>query len=230
VFEFRVTPLSKKSVAALIQFELAMAVLLFLPAWSLRFWAAWIYLGVSSASSWWITFHFLKHDPGLVERRLRAGPAAEKETSQKIILSAAVVLWCALIILPGLDHRFHWSSVPVPVVLAADALVVAGYAIVFRVFQENSFASSTVVVHADQRVISSGPYRLVRHPMYSGGALMLLATPLALGSGWDMTVAILLCAVIVIRLLHEERFLSRNLPGYAEYCAKVRCRLIPFVW
>ncbi len=130
----------------------------------------------------------------------------------------------------GFDHRCRWSSVPVPIVVAADVLVVLGLMIVFRVFRENSYAASSVRVEANQPVISTGPYAWVRHPMYAGGVLAFLATPLALGSLWALPPAVLLGGGVVVRLLGEERYLSENLSGYDAYCRKVRYRLIPHVW
>jgi protein-S-isoprenylcysteine O-methyltransferase Ste14 len=225
-----VNSLWKKALIGFIRLQVMLALLLFLPAWSLRFWEAWIYWMLFSGSVLIITLYFLKHDPRLVERRLKVGPGAEPERSQKIIQAIAGMLACALIIVPGFDHRFHWSAVPVPIVLLADVLVVLGLLIVFFVFRENSHAASVVRVEADQQVISTGPYRLVRHPMYAGAVLMFLATPFALGSLWALLVAVPLCGVVVVRLLDEERYLSVNLPGYYAYCQTVRYRLMPLVW
>ncbi len=171
----------KKALTSCIKFQLIFALFLFLPAWSLRFWEAWLYWLLFSASALILTLFFLKHDPQLIERRLEAGPIAEQEKSQKIIQAIASVLTCALFIIPGLDHRFHWSSVSAPLVLLGDGFVVVGFLIVFFVFKENSYTAGTVKVEADQQVISTGPYRFVRHPMYVGATLMFLATPFALG-------------------------------------------------
>ena len=132
--------------------------------------------------------------------------------------------------MPGFDHRFHWSFVPMPVVLLGDLLVVLGFAIIFIVFKENSYSAGTIKVEPNQPVIATGPYAWVRHPMYSGGSLMLLASSIGLGSYWALIPALLAMAVIVVRLLDEERFLTINLPGYKDYCHKVKSRLIPFVW
>ncbi len=226
----KMNQLSKKALTGIIKLDLALALLLFLPAWSARFWEAGVYLLLFSLSVVGITFYFLKRDPHLIERRLKAGPGAEKEKSQIMIQIAASVLWCALFFISGLDHRFHWSSVPGPLVLAADGFVLAGFLIVFLVFKENSYASAVIEVKADQQLISTGPYRLVRHPMYSGALLMVLATPFALGSIWALSAALFLSAVIVVRLFKEEQFLAEHLSGYVEYCRKVRRRLVPFVW
>src|SRR5262249_25188920 len=151
----------KKALAGCIKLQLIFALLLFLPAWSLRFWEAWLYWLLFSASAWILTLYFLKHDPQLIERRLQSRPSAEHEKSQKIIQTIAGGLWFALMIMPGLDHRFHWSSVPVPLVLLGDVFVAVGFLLVFLVFKENSYTAGTVKVEADQQVISTGPYRFV---------------------------------------------------------------------
>jgi protein-S-isoprenylcysteine O-methyltransferase Ste14 len=221
---------SKKALMGLVNLQVMLALLLFLPAWSLHFWEAWIFWMLFSASVLFITLYFVKHDPRLVERRLTVGPVAEPEQSQKIIQAIAGLLFCALLMVPGFDHRLHWSAVAALLVLAADVLVVLGLTIVFLVFKENSHAASVVKVEAGQHVISTGPYRVVRHPMYAGGVLAMLATPLALGSLWALLAAVPLCGAIVIRLLDEERYLSAHLPGYAVYRRKVRYRLVPLVW
>ena len=132
--------------------------------------------------------------------------------------------------IPGFERRLHGSAVPAPAVLAADVLVALAFLIIFLVFRENSYTSGVVTVEAGQRVIATGPYRLVRHPMYAGASLLFLATPFALGSLWAMLAAVPLCGVMVVRLLDEERFLSANLAGYDDYRREVRHRLVPLVW
>jgi protein-S-isoprenylcysteine O-methyltransferase Ste14 len=166
----------------------------------------------------------------LLKRRLNAGAAAEKERSQKIIQTFASFIFVGILLTPGFDHRFRWSDVPACLVITGDIFVVLGFFIVFRVFRENSYTSAAIEIAEKQTVISTGPYAVVRHPMYSGALLMLLFTPLALGSFWDFLFVILIFAVIVWRLLDEEKFLTKNLPGYAAYCHKTRFRLVPAIW
>ncbi|HLK81400.1 MAG TPA: isoprenylcysteine carboxylmethyltransferase family protein [Xanthobacteraceae bacterium] len=175
-----------------------------------------------------IALYFLQHDPALVERRLRA--RTEQEASQKIIRAFLSVVLVPLFVLPGLDHRFGWSYVPGAAVVVANAVVVLGFAIIFLTFKANSHASAIIDVAPDQRVVSTGPYAIVRHPMYLGAALLLLATPVALGSLWTIIFAILAIGALVWRLLEEERYLSQHLPGYDDYRQMTRDRLIPFVW
>jgi protein-S-isoprenylcysteine O-methyltransferase Ste14 len=222
--------LTRKSLIGLIQLQVAMALLLFVPAGSLSFWQGWVYWFLFSICVIAITLYFLKYDPHLIEGRLAAGPRAEQQTRQKIIQAIAAVLFFAILIVPGLDYRFHWSQVPVAMVLLGDMLLVLSLAMIFFVFRENSYAASTIKVEAEQRVISTGPYRLVRHPMYSAALILFLATPLALGSAWSLIVAIPLVAVLVARLTHEERYLSAHLPGYNAYRQQVSYRLVPLVW
>jgi protein-S-isoprenylcysteine O-methyltransferase Ste14 len=207
-----------------------LAVLLFLPAGTLAYWQGWLFLVNFTACMAVVTLYFLKHDPALVERRLRVGPKAEPEKSQKVILLCAGVAVACLFLLPALDYRFGWSRAPVWVVLLGNGLVILGYVMMFVVFRENSFAASTVQVAVGQSVISSGPYALVRHPMYSGALVMFAGTPLALGSWLGLIMLVPILMVLVARLVDEERFLVRNLPGYEAYRQKVRYRLVPGLW
>jgi len=221
---------TKKALAGAAWLLLVMALMLFVSAGSMRFWQGWIYWSVFCTSVVVITVYFLRHDPNLVARRTTAGPIAEPETTQKVIQGLASALFCALLIVPGLDHRFHWSSVRFPLVLAGNALVAISFTIIFVVFRENSFASSVIQVEKEQRVVSTGLYSYVRHPMYAGAGLLLIATPLALGSWWGLPVGLMLCGVIVVRLLDEERRLAADLSGYQEYRRNVRYRIVPGVW
>jgi protein-S-isoprenylcysteine O-methyltransferase Ste14 len=161
---------------------------------------------------------------------MRGGPTAEKEPTQKIIMLFVSLGFIGLIAFSAFDHRFAWSHMPPYVAIAGDALVVLGWLAIFFVFKENTFTSATVELAPDQRVISTGPYALVRHPMYAGALVMLLGIPIALGSWWGLLVIVAMMPALIWRLSDEERFLARNLPGYVEYQNKVRYRLIPLVW
>jgi len=222
--------LAIKAFLGLFQLVLILAVMLFAPAWSFQYWQAWIFLLVFSISVFLITIYFLKNDPKLLESRTQAGPVAEQQKRQKIIQSLASLFFILPFVISSLDHRFGGSQVPTPLVIVGDLLVVLGLWIVFQVFRENTFTSATIEVQEEQRVISTGPYALVRHPMYAGAFIMLLGIPLALGSWWAFVPVILLYAAIVWRLLEEEKFLDGSLPGYREYRQRVRYRLIPFIW
>jgi protein-S-isoprenylcysteine O-methyltransferase Ste14 len=209
---------------------LVLALALFLPAGSLRFWQAWVYLADFAGCTVLITAYLMRNDRELLARRVRGGPTAETQKSQQVIQGLASLFFIALYIVPGLDYRFHWSHVSPVVSWVADAFVALGFYIVFLVFRENSYTSATIEVSGEQQVISSGPYAVVRHPMYAGAFLLLLATPLALGSWVSLPLPIPVILVIIVRLLDEEKFLSANLSGYEAYRQKVHYRLLPFVW
>jgi protein-S-isoprenylcysteine O-methyltransferase Ste14 len=155
---------------------------------------------------------------------------AEKERSQNIIQAFAAVVFIAIFVVSALDHRFGWSTVPLSLIALGDFLIVLGFYLVFLVFKENTFASGTIEVGAEQKVIATGPYALVRHPMYIGALVMLVGVPLALGSLWGLIAIVPMVAVLVARLLDEEKFLAKNLAGYEEYQDKVRHRLLPLIW
>jgi protein-S-isoprenylcysteine O-methyltransferase Ste14 len=222
--------LTKKVFNRLLRFFISLGALLFLTAWTLAYWQAWIFLAVFSGSSFAITLYLAKHDPQLLERRMKAGPGAEKERSQRIIQVLALIAFVAVLAFPAIDHRFAWSTVPPTVTVAGDILVALGFLVIFFVFKENTFASAIIEVGPEQKVITTGPYALVRHPMYSGALVMLLGEPLALGSWWGLFTIIPITAVIIWRLLNEEEFLAKNLAGYSEYQSRVRYRLLPSIW
>ena len=200
---------------------------LFLAAGTFNFPQAWAFLSVFFISQLLTMIYLLKRDPGLLNRRLQLGAPYESRTLQKasmLMLHLSVVI---MFVVAGLDHRFHWSRVPMALVIAADLVILIGFYIQFSVFKENSFASAVVKVLPEQRVISTGPYAIVRHPMYSAGLLINLFTSIALGSWWGLPLSLVWLIAILIRLLDEEKLLCHELPGYVEYCQKVRHRLIP---
>lgn len=173
-----------------------MGLVLFIPAWTARYWQAWLYLALFAGSVAAITLYLVRHDRALLERRTSAGPGAEKERAQKIIQFVAQFAFLAVLLVPALDRRLAWSNVPAAAVMAGDAAVLLGLYIVFRVFRENTFTSATIEIAEQHRVISTGPYARVRHPMYSGALLMLLGTPVALGSWWGLLAFIPIAAAI----------------------------------
>jgi protein-S-isoprenylcysteine O-methyltransferase Ste14 len=210
-------------------FSAFLVLLIIVPAGP-SYWQGWLYGVVFSLCCVFVTLYFLQHDPALVERRLHAGARAEKEKSQQVIQAFMSVIVILLFVLPGIDHRFGWSHVPAFIAVVADAVVVLGFAIIFITFKANSHAAAIIDVAPGQRVVSTGPYAMVRHPMYLGATLLLLATPLALGSVWAIILAIIAVCGIVWRLSEEERYLSQHLPGYDDYCQMTRHRLVPFIW
>lgn len=209
---------------------LAMAALLFGPAGTVDYWQAWLYLAVFLGASALITGDLAKRDPELLRRRMRGGPTAENEPAQRVIMLLASLGFISLLVVPGLDRRFHWSAVPLPEVLGGTLLVIIGFYFIALVYRENTFTSATIEVAAGQKVIATGPYAIVRHPMYASALLYLGGTPLALGSYTGLIPFAGMLPVLIWRLLDEERLLATDLPGYRDYQARVRYRLIPYLW
>jgi protein-S-isoprenylcysteine O-methyltransferase Ste14 len=222
--------LHRKAWIGILRTFVVLVAVIFIPSWSLCYWQAWACLASFFVPACAITVWVAKNDPALLERRLKAGPKAEKEIGQKIVQTIAAIVFLGDFAVPALDHRYRWSSVPAWASVAGDFMMILGFIIVFQVFKANSFTSGIIEVAENQKVISTGPYALVRHPMYTGGLIMLYGIPLALGSWWGMLVNVPMTAAIVWRLSDEERFLLRNLPGYAEYRGTVKYRLVPMLW
>ena len=222
--------LNARAWTALAVLSAAMGLLLFVPAGSVRYWHAWVYLAVFTGASALVTLDLMRRDTALLERRMRGGPLAEKRPAQKRIMVFTSIGFLALLVVPALDYRFGWSAVPLAGVIAGNALVAIGFCVIFLVYRENTFTAATIQIAEGQKVVSTGPYAVVRHPMYSGGALYLLGTPLALGSYWGLAAVAAMLPILIWRLLDEERFLAADLPGYPEYQRQVRYRLVPFVW
>jgi len=222
--------LNRKVFVGFLQLFFGLAVLLFLSTWALDYWQAWIFLAVYSLPVLAITIYLMKTDPELLELRINAKPSSEKRRSQKILnflISKALIV---AVVIPAIDHRYAWSAVPPYVVAAGDVLVAIGFLINFFVFKENTFASAIIEVRTGQKTIATGPYALVRHPMYIGWLVTFLGVPLALGSWWGLFTIIPITLVVVWRLLDEETFLAKELPGYSEYRNTVQYRLVPFIW
>ncbi len=214
----------------LLAWTAAVAVLLlvlFVPAGTLDYWQAWLYMAVILVPAAFVVLYFLKKDPEFLERRMMY---REKEAAQRSVIGFGILIFIIGFVIPGLDRRFGWSQVPPSLVLFADVLVLAGYAFVAVVFMENSYAGRTVRVEKGQTVVTTGLYSVIRHPMYLGTLVLYLATPIALGSYWAFPVFALTIPMIVMRILNEEEVLRRELPGYTEYCNRTRYRLVPFIW
>jgi protein-S-isoprenylcysteine O-methyltransferase Ste14 len=222
--------LEKQAYSRLGRFSVCVAAAIFVCAWSVAYWQGWLFLAVFFGSTLAIIRYLAHHDPQLLERRMTAGPRAEPHKTQQVIQVLATLAFVALLLFPAIDWRFSWSAMP-PVVSMLGALLMAlGFLAISFVFRENSYASSIIEIGAHQKIVTSGPYSIVRHPMYSGALVMLLGMPLTLGSWWGLLLVIPITAVIVWRLLEEEKFLAANLPGYSAYQDKVRSRLLPFIW
>jgi protein-S-isoprenylcysteine O-methyltransferase Ste14 len=222
--------LNIKAFTGMLQLAIVLGPTIFLPAWTLDYWQAWILVAIFFACTLAVTLYLMKNDPKLLERRVKAGVGSEQERSQNIIQAFAAVVFIAIFVVSALDHRFGWSIVPLSLIALGDFLIVLGFYLVFLVFKENTFASGTIEVGTEQKVIATGPYALVRHPMYVGALVMLVGVPLALGSLWGLVAIVPMVMVLVARLLDEEKFLAKNLAGYSEYQGKVRHRLLPLIW
>jgi protein-S-isoprenylcysteine O-methyltransferase Ste14 len=221
---------NRSALIGLIRLVVLLPILIFVPAWSLNYWQAWTCLVAFCVSSLAITIYLMAADPALLARRMKAGPKAETAKNQKLIQTLAALLFVAIFVVPGFDHRFRWSQMWVGFEIGGDALILAGFAIVFWVFRVNSFTPGVIEVATGQQVICSGPYGVLRHPMYFGALVMLAGIPLSLGSWWGLIAVALMTVAIVIRLLDEERVLANDLKGYIAYTQRVRYRLVPYVW
>lgn len=201
----------------------------FFTAGSIHYWEAWVYCLTLLVPASFVLADLLINDPDLLERRVLK--RKEKEREQKSIQKVFTILFFIGLLIPGFDYRYNWSEVHIYIVIAADLLVLFGYLVLVRVLKENRFASAIIETTDEQKVIETGPYRLVRHPMYTGGIFMLLFTPIALGSYWAL-IPFLIGTImgIVLRIKGEENYLEANLPGYREYCKKTKYRLLPFIW
>ena len=204
--------------------------LIFIPAWRLNYWQGWAYIATFAAAGFAYTAYFLRHDPALVKRRTEGGVSHEKEPAQKVIIVSLYIVSIALVVMSSLDVRFGWSNVPREVSLIGDALTAVSFYIFYMVSKVNTYAAASVRVELDQRVISTGVYNLVRHPMYFGVLILVIGTPLALASWWALLLVPFFFVILYFRIVNEERVLARDLPGYVEYRQKIRYRLIPLVW
>jgi protein-S-isoprenylcysteine O-methyltransferase Ste14 len=219
-----------KMFTSLIGLIVVMGALIFGAAGTFDYWQGWLFLACYFAASLIMAWWLIRYDPALLERRMRGGPFAEGERSQKIIMTIASIGFVALLVVPGLDRRFGWSDMADSTAVLGDLLHLAGWLGILFVFRANSYAAATIRVEAGQRVISTGPYAIVRHPMYAAALLMLIGIPVALGSWWGALVMVALLPALAWRLIDEERVLLRDLDGYADYRRRVPSRLIPFVW
>ncbi len=220
----------RSALISLVVLIAVLGLLLFGCAGTVAYWQAWVYLGIFFGAALLITLYLAKREPALLERRVRGGPTAEKEPSQKITQSITSLGFIALLAVPALDRRFGWSHLPIWVVIVGDALVAMCFYAIFVVYKENAFTSATIEIAQDQKVVSTGPYAVVRHPMYAGASLLFIGSPLALGSYWGILAFVAVLPALIWRLLDEEQLLARDLPGYTEYCKNVRWRLIPGVF
>jgi protein-S-isoprenylcysteine O-methyltransferase Ste14 len=204
--------------------------LLFLPAGTVDYWQAWVFIAVFTIFTIAPSIYLLVTDPAALQRRMQAGPAAETRTIQKIISTVALLSVAAILVFSVLDHRFGWSRVPAAASLVGDVLVALGLGVSMLVVIQNGHAAANVRVEESQSVVSTGLYGLVRHPMYVGNIILMVGIPLALGSYWALVIVIPGLLVLAVRILDEEKMLEHELKGYREYIQKVHYRLVPYVW
>lgn len=206
---------------------LVLGTFFFLTAGTLAYWEAWVYLFILFTPMTGLSIYLLRHDPALLERRLQY---KEKRKQQKGIIALSYPIFLLAFLIPGLDKRFGWTNTPIAAIIIAQVLVLTGYAVVIWVFRENSYASRIIEVQAGQKVIDTGPYAIIRHPMYLGVGMLYILSPLALGSWLAVIPALPLLIILILRIRDEEVALARDLPGYSNYMQKVRYRLIPGIW
>lgn len=208
----------------------AFGLLLFVPAGTLHYWQAWVFLAVFALSTWIPSVYLMRTNPAALERRMRAGPLAETRTLQRIVITVVFICFPAMFVVSALDHRFGWSPVPTTVSLVGDVLVAIGLGVAMVVIIQNGYAAANVTVEAEQKVVSTGLYGLVRHPMYTGNVIMMVGVPLALGSYWGLVFVIPGLVVLAVRIRDEEELLGHELNGYRDYTRHVHYRLVPYVW
>jgi protein-S-isoprenylcysteine O-methyltransferase Ste14 len=208
----------------------AFGLMLFLPAGTLHYWQAWVFLAVFALSTWIPSVYLIRTNPAALERRMRTGPLAETRTLQRIVITVLFICFPAMFVVSALDHRFGWSPVPATVSLAGDVLVAIGLGVAMLVVIQNGYAAANVTVEAEQKVVTTGLYGLVRHPMYTGNVILMVGVPLALGSYWGLVFVIPGVVVLALRIRDEEELLEHELSGYREYTQQVHYRLVPYVW
>lgn len=209
--------------------SVALGLLLFLAAGTFDYWQAWVFLAVFNLAGWIPSIYLLRTNPDAFERRMR-GATAETRVVQRVLIVGWLLSVPAAFLVSGFDHRFGWSHVPTALCLVGNILVAGGLILVTMVVVQNSYAAANVQVEGDQKIVSTGLYGMVRHPMYTGSMIMLVGTPLALGSYWGLLAVVLAGISLGFRIQDEEKLLQQELDGYLDYTQKVRYRLVPCVW
>lgn len=208
----------------------AFLLLLFVPAGTLRYWQAWAFVGIFAATALLPSLYLNRIDPAAIERRRRAGPTAETRPVQKAVMTAITISFAAVLVVSGLDHRFGWSNMPAGLSVLGDIMLAAGLGTTMLVVFQNRYAAATITIEEGQPVVTTGLYRIVRHPMYSASVVMMIGMAFALGSYWALLAVLAGVLLLVVRILDEEKMLSEQLAGYSDYMQKVRYRLVPLAW
>jgi protein-S-isoprenylcysteine O-methyltransferase Ste14 len=209
---------------------IALGAVLFVPAGTFNYWQAWALAATYALTTIVPTIYIARTNPAALRRRMRSGPRAEARTLQKFVIIGWMASVFAMMAFSAYDHRVGWSHVPAWACVLGDVLVAAGVTLTMLVVVQNGYAAATVTVETGQPVVSTGVYRFVRHPMYVGGAIIMIGTPLALGSYWGLLFVLPGVGALVLRILDEETLLTQELAGYSEYTQRVRYRLMPYVW
>ena len=204
-----------------------LALLVLLPAWTLRYWQGWLFLAILFVPMLIVGAVLLVKSPALLEKRLNA---KEEQSEQKAVLMLSALMFLAAFVLAGLNYHFGWFVLPAWVSVAAAVVFLGGYALYAEVMRENAYLSRTVEVQEDQKVIDTGLYGVVRHPMYLSTLLLFLSMPLVLGSLFSLGVMLFYIPLIAMRIKNEEQVLLEGLPGYDAYRNKVKYKVIPFLW
>jgi len=208
----------------------AFVLLLFVPAGTLNWWQGWAFIAVFTLATLVPSVYLARRDPDALKRRMKAGPTNETRPVQRVVIAVCFLLIPGMLVIAGLDHRFGWSTVPVLIVIVGDVLVAAGLVLAQWVVIQNSYAAATITVEREQPLVDTGLYGVVRHPLYVGALVMMVGSPLALGSLWALVVLVPGFVALAVRIVDEEKMLTEQLPGYDEYTHKVPHRLVPDVW
>ncbi len=201
--------------------------LIFIPAGTMEYWQGWLFMAVLFIPMFFVLIYLTVKDPDLLRKRLNA---KEKEKPQKVYVVLSIIVTIAIFVIPGLDHRYHWSRVPDILVWLSAAMMLTGYILFIVVMRQNSYASRVIEIQQGQRLIDTGLYSMVRHPMYMAATILFGFVPLVLGSFFGLIPMVFLPLLLIIRIRNEEKVLREGLPGYKEYMQKVRFRMIPHIW
>jgi len=204
--------------------------LLFVPAGTFAYWPGWAFVVVFTVMTQTIGLYLYFKDPALLARRMKAGPTKETRPLQRVLIAITFIAFLAVVVVSALDWRLGWSNAPLWVIVLGDLLVVLGLYVTLLVVQQNTFAGSTIEISEGQKVISTGLYGLVRHPMYLGALILTAGVPLALGSYWGLVIVVVVLPVLALRIVDEEKMLVGELQGYSNYRQTVRFRLVPGLW
>jgi protein-S-isoprenylcysteine O-methyltransferase Ste14 len=219
--------LAIKSIRRFLSGLIFLAGILFLSAGTLHYWNGWLFLAAVFIPMFFALMYLLTHDPGLLEKRMKT---KETQEQQKFVQKAGAVFVLSGFLLPGFDHRFTWSHIPLWLVLTAAVFLVAAYVLTIVVMMQNSYASRVIEVQEHQKVIDHGLYSVMRHPMYLFSSILFLCTPIVLGSWYGLLPMAMYPVIMIVRLKNEEEILKKELGGYEEYMNKVKYRLVPFLW